>query len=327
MYRPRPGVFLCILLAGAPVVAQVPPPAGTESVATDQFTGSGDLADVAPGLGEMIVSDSMQLMDEGGEFEKCPVIFVAWGKRRAEAQAEVDFQQTPFVDPATRVRPGQFIDPTVMLTGHTEFSGSQGHYTVDVRRYPSGELIKRIEGDAIDDEFLDEMPERIAREFLEEFCRKQRPPPPPEQARARSYEGDLRYTVKGSDQSVELSGKLVWEESSPGSNIFTTSGQLDATVTVEDCERFSGPVPVDGRLDLDVPADGRYAFTLGTPPDKPELSCNGVAIPYGILLNSPSCNGSPEDAPRIGAGPAGALTGSGACIEGATLVWSFVRKK
>jgi hypothetical protein len=307
-------------------LAQVPPPPGTESIAIDRFTGSGDFEGVGPGLGDMIVSDGVMLTtEEGGEFEDCPVIFVVWGKRRAEAQAEVDFQQTPFVDPATRVRPGRFIDPTVMLTGHSEASGGQAHYTVDVRRYPSGELIKRIEGDARDDEFLDEMPERITRELLRLFCHE-RPPTPPKEVRARNYEGDVHYTAQGEGQSVTLSGKLAWEESAPGTSIFTTSVEINATVSVEGCNKFSGSVPVGGELYLDVPADGRYAFTLATPPNAPMLSCNGIDVPFSIVLNSPPCDGSVENAPKIDASTAGPLVGSGACIDGATLEWNFGEK-
>lgn len=159
----------CVLLAAGVAIAQVPPPPGTESIAVDNFTGGGDseLVGAAEGLGDMIQGDAIGLLADDGPFSDCDVIFVGWGKLRAQIQAEIDLQQTEYFDPATRLRPGQLIDPTMMLSGHSEFAGGVTHYKVELRRHPSGELISSMEGSASEDDYIGSMPARIARKLLE----------------------------------------------------------------------------------------------------------------------------------------------------------------
>ena len=104
----------------------------------------------------------------------------------------------------------------------------------------------------------------------------------------------------------------------PAAKVFTASGMLDATITVEDCNPFKGSVPIEGTLYFNVPDDGLYSFDLGTQGSDAVLSCNGVPVPYGTLTTSPPCN-----PPRLGDG--NVLKGSGSCTDGATLEWNFKR--
>jgi hypothetical protein len=295
-----------VLLAAGVAIAQVPPPPGTESIALEKFTGAGDseAAGIAPGLGWMIESDAIALLtDDDGPYSDCGVIFVSWGERRAATQAEIDFQQTWRVDPATRVRPGRLINPTVILSGHSEFAGGVTHYKVELRRHPSGELISSIEGDASEDDYMDAMPARIARELLEQFCEASDEPESP-----RTYEGNLRYSAVSPGQSVTLSGRITWLEGDPGAGSFLASGRMNFGVTIECTRRddnnrllmgeakFNGDVRFEGEMQFHVPADGRYYFALGTNWDDGAFVCNGITQPYGVLLVSPMCEATPENA-------------------------------
>lgn len=158
------------LLAAAPGLGQVPPPAGTTALAAGDFTGSGDAeaSPVARGLGDLIVTEAVQMLDAGGPYAGCPAVFVEW-RRRKDIEAEIALQQTDAVDPASRQTPGQLIDPTVMITGNTHFEGDTASYVVELRSHPDGSLIRTIRGTVPETEFLD-VGGAIAKDVLDKTC-------------------------------------------------------------------------------------------------------------------------------------------------------------
>ncbi|MFD2105884.1 hypothetical protein ACFSKJ_21045 [Tabrizicola soli] len=113
----RLSVLVLSLSIAAPVLAQVPAPEGTTAIAIGEFTGTGDAETqaLAPGFGDLILTDAVQMLDTNGAFADCPAFFVEW-KRRKDLQAEIDLQQREEFDPATRIKPGQLIDPSIMVT-------------------------------------------------------------------------------------------------------------------------------------------------------------------------------------------------------------------
>ena len=138
-----------------------------------------------------------------------------------------------------------------------------------------------------------------------------------------SYKGSVHYTATGTGQSITLTGDdVLWTDVAPTGTsslkTFKASGMLNATITVDDCNPFRGSVHVEGTLDFHVPGEGLYSFDMGTPSGDAIISCNGVSVPFGTQFTSPYCN-----PPKLGDGSV--LKGSGSCLDGMTLEWSFKR--
>lgn len=154
----------------------------------------------------------------------------------------------------------------------------------------------------------------------------------------RTYEGNLRYSFSRPEMSMTLSGDAIWLEGDPGADRFDASGKMNFSVAAE-CSRideqgqlrrgeakFEGAVGFEGEMSFDVPEEGRYTFTIGTNWDDAPLVCNGIAQPSGVLLVSPMCDFTPDNASFVGDGQL--LAGSSKCDDGQTeLEWSFARTK
>jgi hypothetical protein len=64
---------------------------------------------------------------------------------------------------------------------------------------------------------------------------------------------------------------------------------------------------------------------LGTNPDDGPLICNGITLPYSVLLASTMCDATPQDAPRLG--DEKQLNGSSVCSDGGLeMEWNFVQQ-
>lgn len=151
-------------------VAQVPAPEGTTAIAIGEFKDNGDPDGqmLGAGLGDIVVVDVVQMLDTNGAFAECPTVVVEW-KRRKDVQAEHDLQQSEYFDPASRLVPGRLIDPSIMVTGNTNFAGGQASYIVEMKSYPDGALIKSFSGSIAEASFFDLGPE-IARQLLDDLC-------------------------------------------------------------------------------------------------------------------------------------------------------------
>lgn len=200
----------------APVLAQVPAPEGTTAIAIGEFTGTGDAETqaLAPGFGDLILTDAVQMLDTTGAFADCPAFFVEW-KRRKDLQAEIDLQQREEFDPATRIKPGQLIDPSIMVTGTISLDGGQASYVVEMRSHPEGQVIKSLSGSAPEADLLDQTPE-IARQLLDSLC------PKGWTAKGGTVGGgpgvDITGTVAALDAPFELNGTF-----QGGTAVFTYS--------------------------------------------------------------------------------------------------------
>ena len=162
------GFCLGLAFLASPAFPDVPPPAGTTALAVGAFTGTGDpeWVPVAPGLADLLLTAMMETKDSTNP--ACPLIFVEWN-RRAEVQAEIDLQQSPFFDATTAVTPGQLITPSVMLTGVTHFENGQASYTVTMARHPDGSVIQTFDGTISQNGFLNAA-DALARQILSTQC-------------------------------------------------------------------------------------------------------------------------------------------------------------
>ena len=204
------------LTVSAPILAQVPAPEGTTAIAIGEFTGTGDPGSdvLGAGLGEVLLVDAVQMLDTNGAFADCPAIVVEW-KRRKDVEAEIELQQGEAFDPASRITPGQLIDPSVMITGVTTIESGQASYVVEMRSHPEGQVIKSISGTAAEAAVLDLGPE-IARQLLDTLC------PKGWTAKGGTVGGgpgvDITGTVAALDAPFELNGTF-----QGGTAVFTYS--------------------------------------------------------------------------------------------------------
>lgn len=205
-----------------PVAAQVQPPPGVMALAVGDTPGTGDAEWVAngQGLGDLLINDIGQLIQATGSDTDCKAMQVEW-RRRGDAIREQELQQSRFVDPATRVRTGQMIEPNVMITGTSNLGNGTLSYTFEMRSHPDGTLIGTVSGEFDFDATSARAPE-IAEKIVEKLCKKG----------WTASGGGPRITITGTVKSITASFELggVFPD---GTALFTyaPSGPAGGTVT------------------------------------------------------------------------------------------------
>ena len=124
----------------------------------------------AHGLGELVVTDLVNLLDVDPEFKSCKAKVVEV-TRRDEVEKEIEFQQSKYVDPATAAKPGQIMDPTHVVSGHIAPSPGGYEYLVDVTQFPGGTRIFRKNEKFAASATFDQS-SILAREILKKICEK-----------------------------------------------------------------------------------------------------------------------------------------------------------
>lgn len=208
--------------------AQVPPPEGITAIAIDRFTGTGD-ADASSsgaGLGEIILVDTVGLLNSGGPFTECPAIVVEW-TRRQDIENEIALQQSRFFDPASRVTPGQLINPSVMVSGNVDLTAGQANYVVELRTQPDGGLIKSFSGTTSEEGIFDVGPQ-LAHDILGSLC------PQGWSAEGGTVSAGPGVTITGAVASLDLSFDLTGSFQG-GTAVFhySPAGQAGGTLTYE----------------------------------------------------------------------------------------------
>lgn len=121
----------------------------------------------------------------GGDYEDCEAVVVDV-RHRAAAEAEIALQQSEYFDPATRIEPGQFIEPTHEVSGHLRLEGGRLQWFVELREVPGGRSVHAATGEAPEDGYF-EIYRQIARDLLSELC-------------------DRAYTASGGGGRIVISG-------------------------------------------------------------------------------------------------------------------------
>lgn len=147
-------------------LGQVTP--GRIAVAIPDFTGTatGDLGAVLGGLDDLMIND---VLNAGSE--ECDLAVIASGRDRAELLKELEFQQSPYVDPATRVKRNFIIGDVEVRGTLTELPS--GKAKVDIRLVDSrtskeyGKLSATLDPDA---GFFDAF-EELSKQTAKELCK------------------------------------------------------------------------------------------------------------------------------------------------------------
>jgi hypothetical protein len=144
------------------------------AIAVQKFEGSGSDAarQFAPGFGTMLQTD---LTKVPGKFQ--PVV-VEW-ERRGDIAAEVKLSKSPMVDPATRIKSGQWIYPDVFVKGRVSMTADQSSTSWDVRMVDSdtGEIVATDRGTALGTKVLEStagIAERLVKQLEAYWQKKQR---------------------------------------------------------------------------------------------------------------------------------------------------------
>ena len=134
----------------------------------------------------------------------------------------------------------------------------------------------------------------------------------------RVYFGTLLLSGKGGNMSYRASGEIVFKESGPGSDSFSSiGGWLDVLYSVDDCAAFQGALPLFGELYIDTPEEGKHQIALMT--DGFEVNCHGVNLPQGLLTVMTPCDPGTSDANNRG------LSGASSC-GGIEYKWQLTKQ-
>ena len=246
------------------------------------------------GLSELVENDLAQLANDTPAWKPCEMAVGEW-RRRDEILKELELQQSPRFDPATRAKPGQLIQPTVFIEGSVSNTAGQVSWNIQARDAATGRVIGSDSGSISENHFYD-VTEGIAQRLASILCdppKPKRPTPPPEGV----YAGTVSIDTQGENLHFSGTGHIELKESHPGSGSYTaTQGELELSYTVDDCPDYQGRVRLHGEMQLDAPGDGQHMLVLVADPF--ELSCRGLSLPVaseGMMHICEAGNGGGKD--------------------------------
>lgn len=152
---------------------------GFKDVAIDRFTADPvdepDFGKVVQGLSDLLIVDLVNLINPGpdaknGPYKSCKMRVIEW-TRRGELESELAFQQTPYVDPATRGSPGDLIDPNMLVTSHVSSQGGVVKWTMNVTSRLPGSSKITLSGQVPRSELLSGLTRSMADELAKKLCK------------------------------------------------------------------------------------------------------------------------------------------------------------
>ncbi len=295
---------LCLVACLATAPAMAAEYKDGPAVAVKYFEGSGPHDYLGKGLAELVMVDLAELANNSPEFADCHMAITEW-MRRDEILKEIEFSQSKYVDPATRMDTSQLIDPNIFVDGSVSTTEDSVSWTIDVRSAESNTILRTDTGTVPANEAI-YVSESIARRIADYLCGLQQPKPAqqPEPPTRRSYRGTVSASFSQPGMNVSASGQVYFREDAPDSGSFNSvMGWLNVQYQADDCSAFSGVLPLAGSLQLDAPDAGQHLLALMT--ESFEISCHGVRVPQditGILATCAPGNGGAADRDLQGAG-------------------------
>lgn len=213
---------LLILLLASPAVGQQP------NIGFERFTLDGpaspEIDTLTKSVADLVITDLFKLLKEDPAYAKCDAKIIET-LRRDEVLKELEFQQSRFVDPASRARPGRLIDPNRMVSGRIAASGEALRWTVELKG-AGGKVLSTASGETAAIDMLDQGSAAIAKAIADEACK-------PKPVRVKAGMNDLTlsglvcdpsqpFTLKGMGQTSGLT--FAFTPSSNSSGAFTLSG-------------------------------------------------------------------------------------------------------
>lgn len=237
--------------------------AWTGSGSADDFPGAKSPDSFARGLGDLMITDLSNLLNEAPQFKDCNATLTEV-TRRSDVEKEVEFQQTPYVDPSTAAKPGQIRDPTHLVTGHVApHDGGRFKLVVEVRKAPGGDSVYFQEREFGQEAAFDQTA-RFAEEILAELCKKK-------PVRIKAAYNDLVidqvvcdietiFTLRGTGATAGI--LFVLEPMKPDGGLFTVGGMAGGVPWSGD--GFYALDIREGKGTIDIVGSWRITTPVGT---------------------------------------------------------------
>ena len=135
------------------------------------FSASGSVEIYGKGLSQMLVSDLVQQVNDGGKFAKCGAVVVEL-ERRAEVIKEIELSNSPMFDPATRLRRDLLLDVTYEVTGTVRPEGADGmSWSIEMKEKATGKVVARDDKTIKLNDLDTDVSGAIAERLLGQICR------------------------------------------------------------------------------------------------------------------------------------------------------------
>jgi len=135
---------------------------GRVAVVIERFTGAtGELAVMNAGLADLLQTDVLQVPG-------CRRSLIANSHDRTFLLRELEFQQSRYVDPSTRVV-RNFIEPDIVVTGRLRTRGSNLGYALTLKDARTGAVLETVSGTLVGDRIFDQE-ETLAKRLVKRLC-------------------------------------------------------------------------------------------------------------------------------------------------------------
>ena len=194
---------------------------------------TGDLGAVRRGINDYITTDLVSL---GGE--KCDLTVIEVD-RRADAIKELEFQQSPYVDPSTRVTRNFAISDVEVVGTVNDAPGENAAIDLRVRDRRTGKELARLEKTIPLDKFFESL-DTLGSDLVDELCKLH-----PAYDVTLDVKGDGNFATHSSSGAIKAKLRPHW--SAPKRPVWRDSGPLawqDVTFTSKtECAYVSPVIP------------------------------------------------------------------------------------
>lgn len=285
-----------------PGFTTVPPPAGEKWVIIDTFPGgTGDNALLEKGMQDMLTTDVLFAAEAEKARSGCVVKVSSLNNRVEDLINELRLQETPDIDPATRVPRGHWVAPNGEVRGAISENAANHTVTASIEVVEGGRTVGTASHTVSDDDIFDLSP-LLAKDVIKALCSV----PTAYTATldgtahlARSPGEDINVTWTGTMQLAKLGDAPGGPGGARGK--WRAYGVVGGSVHVT-ISGSGGDCSVSGSADAAAGAtDGNLNVrTDGTQhPYEPVMAWGGVSVPI-TLTGSDSCSGA-GDLPLNGA--------------------------
>jgi hypothetical protein len=277
-----------------PGFTTVPPPAGEKWVLVDTFPGgTGDNALLAKGMQDMLTTDLIQAAEAEKARSGCIVKVSGLNNRIEDLINELRLQETPSIDPATRVPRGHWVAPNGEIRGAISESAANHTVTASVEVIEGGRTVGTASRTVSDDNIFDLSP-LLAKDVIRVLCSV----PTAYTATldgtahlARSPGEDINVAWSGTMQLAKLGDAPGGPGGAPGTwrAFGVVGGSVHVTISGSggDCSISGSADAAAGATDgnLNVRTDGTRH------PYEPVMAWGGASVPI-TLTGSDSCSGT-----------------------------------
>lgn len=168
--RKRKAVARRLALDLPPGFTTVPAPAGEKWVMVDTFPGgTGEHALLERGMQDMLTTDLVQAAEAERARSGCIVKVSSLNNRVEDLVNELRLQESPLIDPATKVPRGHWVAPNVEVRGAVSDNAANNTVTASIEIVQNGQTIGTASHTVGDDNIFDLSP-LLAKDVIKALC-------------------------------------------------------------------------------------------------------------------------------------------------------------